>query len=139
MEQVPDPESRLELSERKDRFGVPQLRTHWRIDSLAKESLCRLHKLVGDKLASQHIGRLESDLDPLADVWPVSGNASHHLGTTRMHADPKRGVTNPHGRVHGVHNLYINGGSVFPTSGHANPTLTIVALAIRLADHLKRL
>ncbi len=139
MEEVPTPESRLDLSERRDQFGVPQLRTHWRIDPLAKESLCRLHKLVNDKLAFQRVGRLESDLDPFADGWPVSADAAHHLGTTRMHADPKRGVTDSHGRVHGVHNLYISGGSVFPTSGHANPTLTIVALAIRLADHLKGL
>jgi choline dehydrogenase-like flavoprotein len=56
-----------------------------------------------------------------------------------MHADPARGVTDAHCRVHSVRNLYISGGSLFPTGGHANPTLTVVALAIRLADHLKRL
>jgi choline dehydrogenase-like flavoprotein len=56
-----------------------------------------------------------------------------------MHADPGRGVTDPDGRVHSVRNLFISGNSIFPTSGHANPTFTLVALAIRLADHLKRL
>jgi choline dehydrogenase-like flavoprotein len=60
------------------------------------------------------------------------------MGTTRMHPDPGRGVVDADGRVHGVANLYIAGSSVFPTSGSANPTLTIVALALRLADHLER-
>jgi choline dehydrogenase-like flavoprotein len=61
----------------------------------------------------------------------------HHIGTTRMHADPKQGVVDPDCRIHGLANLYVAGSSVFPTSGYANPTLTIVALALRLADHLK--
>jgi choline dehydrogenase-like flavoprotein len=139
MEQIPKPESRLDLSERKDRFGVNQLRVDWRIDPLEKEPLRRLHQLVQDQLARHCSGRLESQLDPLADDWPVSGDSAHHLGTTRMHADPGRGVTDPNGRVHSVRNLFISGNSIFPTSGHANPTFTLVALAIRLADHLKSL
>ncbi len=61
----------------------------------------------------------------------------HHMGTTRMHASPREGVVDPNGRVHGVKNLYVAGSSVFPTAGFANPTLTIVALTLRLADHLK--
>lgn len=59
------------------------------------------------------------------------------MGTTRMHADPRRGVVDEHGRVHGMANLYVAGSSVFPTGGYANPTLTIVALALRLADRLE--
>jgi choline dehydrogenase-like flavoprotein len=139
MEQIPKPESRLDLSERKDRFGVNQLRIDWRIDPQEKASLCRLHKLVQERLAAHGLGKLESRLDPFADDWPVSQDSAHHLGTTRMHADPAYGVTDSDCRVHGVRNLYISGGSLFPTSGHANPTLTIVALTVRLADHLKRL
>ncbi len=61
----------------------------------------------------------------------------HHIGTTRMDADPARGVVDPDGRVHGVRNLWVTGSSVFPTGGWINPTLTIVAVAIRLADHLR--
>jgi choline dehydrogenase-like flavoprotein len=61
----------------------------------------------------------------------------HHMGTTRMSDDPKRGVVDRHCRVHGMENLYVAGSSVFPTSGSANPTLTLVALTLRLADHLK--
>jgi choline dehydrogenase-like flavoprotein len=139
MEQIPKQESRLDLSERKDRFGVNELRIDWRIDSLEKASLCRLHELVQARVAAQCGGRLESHLDPLADDWPVAQDSAHHLGTTRMHADPRRGVVDPHCRVHSVRNLFIAGNSIFPTSGHANPTLTVVALAIRLADHLKGL
>ena len=139
MEQIPKPESRLDLSERKDRFGINQLRIDWRIDPLEKASLRRLHEIVRDQLAAQGAGELESRLDALADDWPITQDSAHHMGTTRMHLDPSRGVTDAQGRVHSVQNLYISGNSVFPTSGHANPTLTTVALAIRLAEHLKRL
>jgi len=72
--------------------------------------------------------------------WPRSIEGQyHHMGTTRMARDPKHGVVNEDCRVHGMENLFIGGSSVFPTVGHANPTLTIVALSLRLADHLKRL
>jgi choline dehydrogenase-like flavoprotein len=65
----------------------------------------------------------------------ISGS-HHHMGTTRMADSPRNGVVNKNCRVHGVENLYVAGSSVFPTSGFVNPTLTIVALALRLADHL---
>jgi choline dehydrogenase-like flavoprotein len=68
---------------------------------------------------------------------PVFGNW-HHIGTTRMHDSPTEGVVDVNGRVHGVDNLYIAGSSVFTTSGCSNPTLTLVALALRLGDHLAR-
>ena len=77
--------------------------------------------------------------DPADDEtgWPRSMvGGKHHIGTTRMHVDPKQGVVDPDCRVHGFANLYVAGSSVFPTSGYANPTLTIVALAIRQADHI---
>jgi choline dehydrogenase-like flavoprotein len=137
MEQMPRAESRLGLSRQKDQFGVPQLRTEWRINDVEKRSLRRLHELVRSKLAPNDGGELESNLDPLAERWPVVQDSAHHLGATRMHDDPRRGVTNANCGVHGLHNLYMAGGSVFPTSGYANPTFTIVALAMRLADHLK--
>jgi glycine/D-amino acid oxidase-like deaminating enzyme len=139
MEQIPKPESRLDLSERKDKFGVHQLRVDWRIDPLEKASLRRLHSLLRDRLAREGAGKLVSQLDPQAEDWPVSQDSAHHIGTTRMHASAQRGVTDPNCRVHGVQNLYVGGSSVLPTSGYANPTLTVIALAIRLAEHLKRL
>jgi choline dehydrogenase-like flavoprotein len=67
----------------------------------------------------------------------ISSASRHHMGTTRMHADPRLGVVDPNLRVHEAANLYVAGSSVFPTSGIANPTLTILALVMRLADHLK--
>jgi choline dehydrogenase-like flavoprotein len=139
MEQIPNPDSRLDLSERKDRLGIHQLRIDWRIDPLEKASLGRLHAVVRDRLAAQGAGKLESQLDALTDDWPIVQDSAHHMGTTRMHRDPRQGVTDADGRVHGMHNLYVSGNSLLPTSGHANPTLTVVALAIRLGDHLKRL
>ncbi len=60
----------------------------------------------------------------------------HHLGTTRMHSDPRQGVVDEHARVHEAANLYVAGSSIFPTAGYANPTLTVVATSIKLADHL---
>jgi choline dehydrogenase-like flavoprotein len=70
--------------------------------------------------------------------WPAAlTGGSHHMGTTRMHEDTRFGVVDAHGRVHDMDNLYIAGSSVFPTAGASNPTLTIAALALRLADHLR--
>jgi choline dehydrogenase-like flavoprotein len=68
----------------------------------------------------------------------LQGGVYHHMGTTRMHDDPKAGVVDSTARVHGVANLFVAGSSVFPTGGYINPTLTIVALSMRLADHVKR-
>ena len=70
--------------------------------------------------------------------WPEDlGWGHHHMGTTRMNASPRFGVVDSDCAVHGVEGLYVAGSSVFPTGGYVNPTLTIVALAIRLADHLR--
>ena len=74
-----------------------------------------------------------------AAVLDGARGSHHHMGTTRMHEDPKRGVVDPDCRVHGIENLFVAGSSVFPTCGHANPTLTIVALTLRLADHIRSL
>ena len=63
---------------------------------------------------------------------------NHHLGTTRMHQDPKQGVVNADSQVYGVGNLFIAGSSVFPTYGASNPTMNLIALTLRLADHLKK-
>ena len=95
--------------------------------------------MLHEELQRAGIGRLHSALGRESDPWP-SGlrGARHHMGTTRMHPDPRRGVVDANGRVHGIANLYVAGSSVFPTSGAANPTLTIVALALRLAEHVGR-
>jgi choline dehydrogenase-like flavoprotein len=94
------------------------------------------------------LGRVQIGLEadgkawtPVVDQssWTGPSGAFHHCGTTRMHINPKNGVVNENCRVHGMSNLFVAGSSVFPTIGYANPTLTIVALAVRLADHIKKL
>ena len=80
-------------------------------------------------------GRPEWPVDPTVSNHPIGGY--HHMGTTRMSADPALGVVDADCRVHGYGNLYVAGSSVFPTGGWANPTLTILALVLRLAAHLR--
>lgn len=136
LEQVPDPESRIELSDRTDALGIPMLRTNWKIHDQDKRTLCRLHELIDQNLKRDSIGEMKSRLDPDMKHWPVSYSSSHDMGTARMHHDPRFGVTNADGRIHGLQNLYVSGAALFPTVGNTNPTLTLVALALRLADHL---
>lgn len=136
-EQVPHPDSRIRLGTRTDRLGVPRTLLDWRIQPVDWRSMRRSVELIGEHLADAGVGRVLSTMDADGDTPPVFGNW-HHLGTTRMHDDPAEGVVDADGRVHDTANLYITGGSVFPTGGYANPTLTIVALALRLADHLEK-
>jgi choline dehydrogenase-like flavoprotein len=145
-EQVPNPESRVRLGRRRDPFGLPRIELDWRLTELDQQSLRRATELFASEAGRLGIGRMRIDLeDGPTDAWarwdgstPWRGpKGSYHLmGTTRMHEDAHRGVVDPDCRVHGVENLWIAGSSVFPTSGSVNPTLTIVALALRLADHL---
>jgi choline dehydrogenase-like flavoprotein len=138
MEQLPNRASRVFLSPEKDKFGRFKLNSDWRIGSLEKESLYRLHKLAKGTLESCGMGTLESNLHAQSEDWPITKDSAHYIGTTRMHKDPQRGVTDENCRVHSVKNLYVSGSSVFPTGGCANSTLTIVALALRLAEHLSK-
>jgi choline dehydrogenase-like flavoprotein len=139
-EQAPNPQSRVYLSDEKDPFGLNRPALDWRLTELDKRGLSLLPRLLGLELGRLNLGRVR-----LADWLQSSGfeaakglgGGPHHMGTTRMSDDPKKGVVDRNCRVHGNANLYIAGGSVFPTSGYNMPTLTIVALALRLADHLK--
>jgi choline dehydrogenase-like flavoprotein len=135
-EQPPNPHSRVYLGQDRDRFGMPKLAVNWVIGSQETRTLMRLHNLVDDRLRRSGLGRLEHGAadSPFGDLRYT--DASHHVGTTRMSTSPHDGVVDEHCRVHGVANLFIAGSGVFPTSGHANPTLTIVALAVRLAARL---
>ena len=138
MEQAPNPESRVVLGHDRDSLGCPRVILRWQLSAIDKHTAHRAHEILGEELRRAGIGRLQSSLGREDDPWP-SGlrGARHHMGTTRMHSDPRRGVVNPDGRVHGIANLYVAGSSVFPTSGAANPTLTILALSLRLAEHVK--
>ncbi|MBI3817081.1 MAG: GMC family oxidoreductase [Planctomycetes bacterium] len=136
MEMEPDPDNRITLTNAVDAFGIPVPRARHRCSELDKKSIVELHKTLRDEFPRAGVGSFVTDIET-ADPWPLDQDASHHMGTTRMGADPRESVVNNHCRVHGVKNVYISGASVFPTSGCANPTFTIVALAIRLADHIK--
>ena len=138
-EQLPDPESRITLSDKSDVLGMPIARVNWRIDDEARRSLLRLGQLLADEFPRVGLPK------PLLEDWiaqerpqdSVITDKSHAAGTTRMSEDPKLGVVDSNCQVHGVARLYVAGASVFPTSGHANPTLMILTLAIRLADRIK--
>jgi len=139
MEQAPVPENRVSLTEKRDMFGKPLVRLDWSISEQDQRTMRILHSRLDREMRRRSIGWVESPL--LADEpasWPIDRDASHHMGTTRMGVDPHTSVVDARCQVHGIHNLYIAGSSVFPTSGYANPTLTIVALALRLADQIKR-
>lgn len=135
-EEAPNPDSRITLSDRTDAFGRPQAHLDWRYTQADWDSLMGSAAGFGRSLGAQQMGRL---------CWPVGSEtfvagfspSRHHMGTTRMSVDPAQGVVDADCRVHDCANLYVAGSSVFPTSGLVNPTLTLTALAIRLADHLK--
>jgi choline dehydrogenase-like flavoprotein len=138
-EQVPNPESRVQLSYERDALGMNRVALKWRLSADDRGSLRRSHEILAREIGRAGLGRVKPGLGDPSGAWPFDVNgARHHMGTTRMHVDPKQGVVDADSRVHGVANLFVAGSSVFPTSGSANPTLTIVALALRLADHLKQ-
>ena len=111
--------------------------TWWSLLPSDTVSIRRAQDILGTELQAGGVGLLHDRFGDELRAALIAG-LYHHLGTTRMHVDPRHGVVDPSCRVHGVPYLYATGGSVFPTSGAANPTLTIVALALRLADEVKR-
>jgi choline dehydrogenase-like flavoprotein len=135
-EQVPNPDSRITLSSDKDRLGLNRVRLDWRLSPIDIESAIRTQEILDQEFRHAGLGRLFSRLKDETPPMRISGGW-HHMGTTRMHVDPKKGVVDENSRIHGMSNLYVAGPSVFPTGGYANPSLTIVALAVRLADHIK--
>jgi choline dehydrogenase-like flavoprotein len=137
-EQAPNAASRVRLDEDRDALGVPRVKLEWRLSNLDRESLRRGHELLAHALGRAGLGRFQVMLDAEDLSWPAGMTGGrHHMGTTRMHASPQHGVVDPDARVHGVANLYVAGSSVFPTSGASNPTLTIVALSLRLAERIR--
>ncbi|MBB5915024.1 choline dehydrogenase-like flavoprotein [Nocardia transvalensis] len=139
VEQRPDPASRVTLAEHSDRFGVPVARLEWKTSELEDRTVRRAAGLVAAEFA--RLGYAAPTLcewaRPGSSAPPQLTDWAHPTGTTRMSADPRHGVVDPACRVHEVENLYVAGSSVFPTTGHVNPTLMILALAVRLADGLK--
>jgi choline dehydrogenase-like flavoprotein len=134
-EQAPNPASRVFLSEERDRLNMNRLILDWRVGSEETRTVVRLQELLDQYLRKNNIGFLRTaagEIDTLSYT-----DASHHIGTTRMSEHQRNGVVDANCKVHGVENLFIAGSSVFPTCGYANPTWTIVALALRLAAYLQ--
>src|SRR6185436_3229531 len=136
LEQRQNPESRLTLAEERDALGLPRVRLDWRFQPADVEALREGVRSFARALGAADLGRVRCEW-PEGSPMQAYSPSRHHLGCTRMHPDPAQGVVDVNARVHGVERLYIAGSSVFPTAGIANPTLTIIALALRLADHLK--
>jgi choline dehydrogenase-like flavoprotein len=140
LEQAPNPDSRVTLAPERDALGLRRVRVNWQLGELERRTAARFTGFVGAEFARLGIGRcrmepwLQNDQIALTSAL---AETSHYIGTTRMADDPGAGVTDRNCAVHGMQNLFVAGSSVFPTAGQANPTLTIVALAVRLADHLK--
>ena len=144
-EQAPNPDSRVRLNGERDATGMPRVALDWRLSAIDVDGVAGLVSALNRETLRLGLGAVEpagwlSDpekrwvSDELISAHPIGG--FHHMGTTRMANDPRSGVTDGWGRVHGLPNLHIAGSSLFPTGGWANPTLTILALALRTADRI---
>lgn len=138
IEQAPDRLNRIELLAERDALGMPKVRLHWTVGEVEERTYRRGLQLVLAELERLEPGLSAAGLDA-EDPWPSGIEGTwHHMGTTRMDDDPARGVVDPDCRAHGVDNLYVAGSSVFPVSASLAPTVTIVQLSLRLAEHLAR-
>jgi choline dehydrogenase-like flavoprotein len=137
LELIPDPDRRVTLSLEKDELGLPRVKL---ANSISDEDFARYRRTLaelGRQLLASRAGMLRINCTTREEWMKNMEWGHHHLGTTRMHDDPRRGVVNANGRVHGLPNLVVAGSSVFPSYGASNPTMNLVALTLRLADHLK--
>lgn len=140
IEHTPNRESRITLmTDNRDELGMPRVKLEWKNSELDFECFDRSINSLVKELGVNNAGRVQwaskkNTRHKTAEY--LNFDRSHHIGSTRMSIDPKYGVVDEHSRMHGVSNLFVAGSSVFPTSGIANPTLTIVALTFRLAEHI---
>lgn len=144
-EQAPNPDSRIKLSAETDGLGLRRVELDWKFSEIDKRSVRVLMETLGEEYERLGWGKVEPSpwlyddeetwkIDPLISSHHIGGY--HHMGGTRMSASPSTGVVNTDCRLHESPNFYVASSSVFPTGGWANPTVTIMALAERLADHL---
>ncbi len=136
-EQMPNLNSRVTLGKEKDALGLRRVILDWQINDQDRKTVRTLAMTMAKEMARQDVGRVQLEefvTDPDGEI--VAGGHCHQMGTTRMSENPDHGVVDPDSRVHGMENLYIAGSSVFPTGGGNSPTLAIVQLSLRLADHL---
>jgi choline dehydrogenase-like flavoprotein len=135
VEPEPIPESRVTLGTTRCALGLPRACVTWRLSERVTHTFRRATAIVGEELARAGIGTIEPIPEDGAQRSPMW--CWHHIGTTRMSSEENQGVVDPNCRVHSISNLYVAGSSVFPTAGCDMPTLTIVALAVRLAAHIR--
>jgi choline dehydrogenase-like flavoprotein len=138
LELAPDPNRRLTLGTERDALGVPRLNLHMQVAYSNFAHYRETMKELGRQLLAARLGMIRLNQKTHADWQGVMDWGNHHMGTTRMSADPGKGVVDADGKVHGVGNLYVAGSSVFPTYGASNPTMNLVALTLRLATHLRK-
>lgn len=137
---APNPESRVLLSDETDALDLRRVKLDWRLSALDKRSVRRALEIMGAEIGRMGIGRFKMLISDEDTAWPEDlEGANHHVGTTRMHDDPRHGVVDRDCKAHGIDNLFIAGSSVFPTAGIGTPTLMIIALALRLADHVREI
>jgi choline dehydrogenase-like flavoprotein len=142
-EMAPNPNSRVMLSEARDNLGMPRVKLDWRLGELERRTLSEFVRMLASEFERLGLGSFDLKQvafldDPAAWVGRAHDSA-HHMGTARMHETPQLGVVDPQCQVHGIANLYIGSSAVFPTSARSNPTLTILALCVRIADRLKEI
>jgi len=137
IEQRPNPDSRLTLDTSIDIFEQQKIKLDWRLHDTDWHTAKTALNIAAQEFGRIGAGRVHVPLEGNTPDWPaLITSSNHHMGGARMASSPNQGVVNSNCRVHSVANLYIAGSAVFPTSGYANPTLTIVALSLKLADHL---
>jgi choline dehydrogenase-like flavoprotein len=138
-EQEPNPDSRIVLDRERDALGLRRARLAWRLSERDRRTVVAMAELLSAEFARLGVGEVvRPPWLAEKDGWPETlYGGPHHTGTTRMADDPHAGVVDRDSRMHGIDNLYVTGPSVFPTGGYANPGLTTVAMALRLADHLR--
>jgi choline dehydrogenase-like flavoprotein len=140
VEAAPNPDSRVTLGTERDALGMPRVRVAWLLDELVQRTFDRTFELVAEELRAGGVAEVKLDEPLQGREWPSGLEGTwHHMGTTRMHDSPREGVVDRHCAVHGVANLHIAGSSVFPSVGANFPTITITALALRLAERLASL
>lgn len=141
-EQRPNRDSRVYLSaSEKDAFGMPRAEVNIAFTEKDITSIVTAHRLFINNFRQKKLGEVVYSDEGLRQFLRQQicefNSSAHHIGTTRMSDDPRTGVVDRNSRVYGLTNLHVAGSSVFPTGGHANPTLTIVAHTLMLAEHLK--
>ncbi|MGZ5195889.1 MAG: FAD-dependent oxidoreductase [Ramlibacter sp.] len=138
-EQIPSAASHVALTDRLDALGMSQLRVDWRYSQCDIDAVRRMLDLMAAEFEHSGVAQLDYDHDTLEeDLMRFGAYGGHHIGTARMGTDPRTSVVDADCRVHSLRNLYVAGSAAFPTASQANPTLTLIALSLRLGKHLAR-